>query len=129
MYGLSDPAAEDSLCDTESMRRFVGVDLDSIPDESKILRFRHRLEKEGMRLEYGNQLGERNDNKKTNGKPGKPEWINEISYYGRANSAFFRDYLIRGSENGHCNSPIIGCSDCGAGFTAVRWQSADRDIG
>lgn len=47
-YGLSDPAAEDSLYDTESMRRFVGVDLDSIPDESTILRFRHRLEKEGL---------------------------------------------------------------------------------
>jgi transposase, IS5 family len=47
-YGLSDPAAEDSLYDTESMRRFVGVDLDSIPDESTILRFRHRLEREGL---------------------------------------------------------------------------------
>lgn len=47
-YGLSDPAAEDSLYDTESMRRFVGVDMDSIPDESTILRFRHRLEKEGL---------------------------------------------------------------------------------
>src|SRR5210317_1576844 len=47
-YGLSDPAAEDSLYDTESMRRFVGVDLDSIPDESTILRFRHRLEMEGL---------------------------------------------------------------------------------
>lgn len=47
-YGLSDPAAEDSLYDTESMRRFVGVDLDSIPDETTICRFRHRLEKEGL---------------------------------------------------------------------------------
>jgi IS5 family transposase len=47
-YGLSDPAAEDSLYDTESMRRFVGVDLDSIPDESTICRFRHRLEREGL---------------------------------------------------------------------------------
>jgi IS5 family transposase len=47
-YGLSGPAAEDSLYDTESMRRFAGVDLDSIPDESTILRFRHRLEKEGL---------------------------------------------------------------------------------
>lgn len=47
-YGLSDAAAEDSLYDTESMRRFVGVDLDSIPDESTILRFRHRLEREGL---------------------------------------------------------------------------------
>ena len=47
-YGLSDPAAEDSLYDTESMRRFVGVDMDSIPDESTICRFRHRLEREGL---------------------------------------------------------------------------------
>lgn len=47
-YGLSDPAAEDSLYDTESMRRFVGVDLETVPDESTICRFRHRLEKEGL---------------------------------------------------------------------------------
>ena len=47
-YGLSDPAAEDSLYDTESMRRFAGVDLSGIPDESTICRFRHRLEKEGL---------------------------------------------------------------------------------
>jgi len=47
-YGLSDPAAEASLYDTEPMRRFVDVDLDSIPDESTILRFRHRLEREGL---------------------------------------------------------------------------------
>lgn len=47
-YGLSDPAAEDSLYDTESMRRFAGVDLSDIPDESTICRFRHRLEKEGL---------------------------------------------------------------------------------
>jgi len=40
-YGLSDPAAEDSLYDTESMHHFVGIDLDSIPDESTICRFRH----------------------------------------------------------------------------------------
>ena len=36
------------MYDTESMRRFVGVDLDSIPDESTICRFSHRLEKEGL---------------------------------------------------------------------------------
>ena len=33
-YGLSDPGMEDSLYDVESMRRFAGVDLESIPDES-----------------------------------------------------------------------------------------------
>ncbi len=43
-YGLSDPAMEDSLYDIESMRRFAKVDLESIPDESTICRFRHYLE-------------------------------------------------------------------------------------
>lgn len=45
-FDLSDPAAEDALYDSESMRRFVGVTLgeDVVPDESSILRFRHLLE-------------------------------------------------------------------------------------
>jgi transposase, IS5 family len=45
-FNLSDPAAEDSLYDSESMRRFAGVELieDAVPDESTILRFRHLLE-------------------------------------------------------------------------------------
>jgi transposase, IS5 family len=45
-FNLSDPAAEDSLYDSESMRRFVGIELldDAVPDESTILRFRHLLE-------------------------------------------------------------------------------------
>jgi len=46
-YGLSDPAMEDSLYDSESMRRFAGIDLhsDAVPDETTILHFRHFLEK------------------------------------------------------------------------------------
>jgi IS5 family transposase len=46
-FNLSDPQAEDSLYDIESMRRFAGVELseEAIPDESTILRFRHLLEK------------------------------------------------------------------------------------
>jgi len=45
-YGLSDPAMEDSLYDSESMRRFARIDLeaDVIPDETTILNFRHYLE-------------------------------------------------------------------------------------
>ena len=45
-FNLSDPQAEDSLYDSESMRRFAGIELaeDKIPDESTILRFRHLLE-------------------------------------------------------------------------------------
>ena len=45
-FNLSDPQAEDSLYDIESMRRFARIELesDAIPDESTILRFRHLLE-------------------------------------------------------------------------------------
>lgn len=45
-FDLSDPGAEDAIYDSESIRRFVGVELgeDDVPDESTILRFRHLLE-------------------------------------------------------------------------------------
>jgi IS5 family transposase len=46
-FDLSDPGAEDGLYDSESMRRFAGIELgeDTIPDETTILNFRHLLEK------------------------------------------------------------------------------------
>ena len=49
-FNLSDPQAEDAIYDSESMRRFARVELgdNKIPDESTILRFRHRLEKHGL---------------------------------------------------------------------------------
>ncbi len=49
-FDLSDPQAEDAIYDSESMRRFAGVELsdDVVPDESTILRFRHLLEKQRL---------------------------------------------------------------------------------
>lgn len=49
-FDLSDPAAEEAIYDSESMRRFVGIELgeDTIPDESTILRFRHLLEEHDL---------------------------------------------------------------------------------
>ena len=46
-YKLSDPAMEDALYDSESLRRFADIDIetDVIPDETTILHFRHLLEK------------------------------------------------------------------------------------
>jgi transposase, IS5 family len=64
-FNLSDPAAEDAIYDSESMRRFAGVDLgeDIVPDETTILRFRHLLEKhkltEGIFAEIGALLEEK----------------------------------------------------------------------
>lgn len=49
-FALSDPALEEMLYDSESMRRFAGFRLgeDPIPDETTILNFRHLLEEHGL---------------------------------------------------------------------------------
>ena len=46
-YALSDPMAEETLYDSEAIRRFAGIELgdDRIPDETTILNFRHPLER------------------------------------------------------------------------------------
>ena len=46
-FNLSDPAAEEALYDSPSLRRFAGVDLGHAPapDETTILNFRHLLER------------------------------------------------------------------------------------
>lgn len=47
-YNLSDPAMEEALYEIESMRRFAGVKLDRVPDETTVLNFRHLLERHGL---------------------------------------------------------------------------------
>jgi transposase, IS5 family len=49
-YALSDPMAEETLYDSEAMRRFAGIELgdDRIPDETTILNFRHMLERHDL---------------------------------------------------------------------------------
>lgn len=49
LYGLSDPAMEEALCDRLSFRRFVGLGLeDAVPDHSTLCRFRLRLLDAGL---------------------------------------------------------------------------------
>jgi IS5 family transposase len=45
-FNLSDPAVEEALCDSNAMRRFVGIDLgrEPVPDETTVCKFRHLLE-------------------------------------------------------------------------------------
>ena len=45
-FNLSDPAVEEALYDSRSMRRFVGIDLgrEPAPDETTVCKFRHLLE-------------------------------------------------------------------------------------
>src|SRR5665213_2362231 len=49
-YKLSDPGVEEALYDSDTMRRFVGVDLGSEapPDETTVCKFRHLLEQHDM---------------------------------------------------------------------------------
>lgn len=55
-FNLSDPAAEEALYDSRSMRQFVGIDLgeEPAPDETTICKFRHLMERHnlGDRLFY-----------------------------------------------------------------------------
>ena len=49
-FNLSDPAVEEALYESVSMRRFVGIDLgrEAVPDETTVCRFRHLLEQHDL---------------------------------------------------------------------------------
>jgi len=53
-FNLSDPAVEEALYDSRSIRRFVGIDLgrEPAPDETTVCKFRHLLEAHNL----GDQL-------------------------------------------------------------------------
>lgn len=55
-YNLSDPAMEDALYEVASMRKFAGLHLDRIPDETTILNFRHLLERHGLGKKLFNEI-------------------------------------------------------------------------
>jgi len=58
-FDLSDHGAEDAIYDSESMRRFAGVELgeDKVPDETTILRFRHLLEENDLTKAIFEEIG------------------------------------------------------------------------
>jgi len=58
-FNLSDPAVEEALYDSASMRAFAGVDLGDrpAPDESTVCRFRHLLERHGLGRKIFAQVG------------------------------------------------------------------------
>ena len=46
-FNLSDPAVEEALYESNSIRNFAGIDLgvEAAPDETTVCKFRHLLEK------------------------------------------------------------------------------------
>jgi transposase, IS5 family len=49
-FNLSDPAVEEALYDSPTLRVFVGIDLgqEPVPDETTVCKFRHLLEQHGL---------------------------------------------------------------------------------
>jgi IS5 family transposase len=58
-FNLSDPAVEEALYESHSMREFVGIDLgdERAPDESTVLNFRHLLERHELGRQIFEQVG------------------------------------------------------------------------
>ncbi len=56
---LSDPAVEEALYESVSMRRFVGIDLgrEPAPDETTVCKFRHLLEEHGLGRRLFEEVG------------------------------------------------------------------------
>jgi IS5 family transposase len=49
-FNLADPAVEEALYDSASLRQFVGIDLgaEPVPDETTVCKFRHLLEEHNL---------------------------------------------------------------------------------
>jgi IS5 family transposase len=60
-YNLSDPGMEDALYEVESMRRFAGLRLNRIPDETTILNFRRLLEKHNLGAKLFKEINQKLD--------------------------------------------------------------------
>ena len=58
-FNLSDPAVEEALYESISMRQFVGVDLgrEPVPDETTVCKFRHLLEQHDLGRRLFEQVG------------------------------------------------------------------------
>jgi IS5 family transposase len=55
-FALSDPAMEEALYEIASLRTFAGLGLETIPDETTILNFRHLLEANDLAEDIFNQV-------------------------------------------------------------------------
>ena len=58
-YGLADEALEDTIYDSQAMRTFAGIDLglESVPDATTLLKFRHLLEAHELTKRIFEEIG------------------------------------------------------------------------
>lgn len=59
-FNLGDPTLEDALYESNSMRRFAGIDLgrEPVPDETTVCKFRHLLERHDLGEQIFKRVGE-----------------------------------------------------------------------
>ena len=57
-YNLSAERLEDAVCDSQSLRRFSGIDLahEAVPDATTTLHFRHLLEKHNLTQRFSEEM-------------------------------------------------------------------------
>lgn len=58
VYNYSGPGMEYALYEIESLRRFCGIRLEAVPDESIILQFQHLLEAHGLTEQIFNVINQ-----------------------------------------------------------------------
>ena len=62
-YSLSDEATEDLLYENQAAKNYVGVDCNTVPDETTLCKFRHLLERNNLAEEIFNAIAQRLENK------------------------------------------------------------------
>src|ERR1035437_3807268 len=69
-FNLSDPAVEEALYDSVSMREFVGIDLgrEGAPDETTVCKFRHLLEEHDLGKRLFEEVGPHRSEERSVGK-------------------------------------------------------------
>jgi IS5 family transposase len=135
-FNLSDPAMEDALYDSESMRRFAGIELidDAVPDESTILRFRHLLEQHQLTQQVFNLVRGLLEHKRLLLKSGTIVDATIIEAPpSTKNEAHARDPEMRQTRKGkdwHFGMKAhVGCDLNGLVHTLMTADAAQSDVG
>jgi transposase, IS5 family len=135
-FDLSDPAAEDAIYDSESMRRFARIELgeDKVPDETTILRFRHLLEKHDLTKAIFEEIGSLLDEKGLILKQGTIVDATILSAPSSTkNQTRSRDPEMRQTKKGNTwyfgMKVHVGTDTRGVVHTLVTTDAAQSDIG
>lgn len=121
-FNLSDPAVEEALYESNSMREFVGIDLghERVPDETTVCKFRHLLERHDLGRQIFEQVGAQH-----------APWAQDFTQHrGRAYkylSAMQREINRRRSKVRARVEHVIGVIKRIFGFAKVRYRGLAKN--